>query len=228
MLNSLSAEAHSKVENDENFREKFTSEEEIDSFVVSVDIRRSTELMLKARSPRLFAQFITTLCKDLEDIFKNNWAVVDKFTGDGILAFFPAFYSGKDAGFLALKAATEANEAFNRIYRDFRTSFTSVLHEVGLGTGIDYGKVHLIRMAGALTIVGQPVVYACRMGGAPAGEILLNQPAYEIISNKYAHVTSIEETVMPIKGEGGLVAYRTHLSGHPFTPAPPEWQIVSH
>jgi class 3 adenylate cyclase len=223
LLNSVSEDAHQSIEENLAFRELFTSESEVDSFVVSVDIRRSTELMLKARSPRLFAQFITTLCRDLEEIFKRNWAVVDKFTGDGILAFFPEFYTGEDAGYLALKAASEANAAFAKRYKEFRTSFSTVLRDVGLGTGIDFGRVHLVRMAGALTIVGQPVVYACRMGGAPAGRILLNQPAYEVIAAKYPHLTVIEESVIDIKGEGALIAYDAQLSAKKYEPVSPSW-----
>lgn len=223
LLSSVSVEAHESIEGDEQFRRMFSSDQEVNAFVVSVDIRRSTELMLKARSPKLFADFITTLCNDLEDIFKSNWAVVDKFTGDGILAFFPEFYSGPDAGYLALRASKLANEAFARRYMEYRTSFTTILKDVGLGTGIDYGSVHQVRMAGALTIVGQPVVYACRMGGAPAGRILLNQPAYEVISERYENLTTIVESHIQIKAEGDLVAYDVQLSSKAFTPSVPPW-----
>lgn len=91
LLNSVTEKAHDSILEDEAFRGTFSSEGESKAFVVSVDIRRSTELMLKARTPRLFADFITTLCAKIEYIFKENWGVVDKFTGDGILAFFPKF-----------------------------------------------------------------------------------------------------------------------------------------
>ena len=180
--------------------------------------------MLKARSPKLFAGFITTLCSDLERIFKDNWAIVDKFTGDGILAFFPEFFSGPDAGYHALRASRQANEAFIRRYKEFRTSFSTVLNDVGLGIGIDFGKIHLLRMAGALTIVGQPVVYACRMGGAPAGHTLLNQPAYEVVAERYAHLTTIEESQITIKAEGNLIAYDVKLTGKAFSPASAKWR----
>lgn len=223
LLDSVSSDAHDEIESSEDFRKRFGSDQEVSAFVVSVDIRRSTELMLKARSPKLFADFITTLCNDLERIFKVNCAVVDKFTGDGILAFFPEFFSGDDAGYFALRSARMANEAFEKRYNEFRSSFTSVLRDVGLGTGIDYGKVHLVRMAGALTIVGQPVVYACRLGGAPAGSVLLNQPAYEVVNEKYPHLTVIEETAINIKSEGALICYDVQLASKKFDPAMPSW-----
>ncbi len=70
---------------------------------MSIDIRRSTDLMLKAREPRLFADFVTGLCSKLKNLIVNNYGVFDKFTGDGVLAFFPDFYSGPDAGLLAVR-----------------------------------------------------------------------------------------------------------------------------
>ena len=222
LLNCISDLAHEKVIADPAFRSAFENES-VKAFVVSVDIRRSTELMLKARTPKLFADFITTLCGDLEEIFKTNLGVVDKFTGDGILAFFPIFYSGNDAGYLALKASKEANAAFDRRYREFRASFSTVLKDVGLGVGIDYGEVHLVRMAGALTIVGKPVVYACRLGGAPAGQILLNQPAYEEIEKNYQNFTTSEEVAISIKGDGELIVYQVKLSEKPFRCVLPDW-----
>ena len=48
-----------------NFQDKFLNEDTCYAYVMSVDIRRSTELMLKARSPQLYAEFITELCARL-------------------------------------------------------------------------------------------------------------------------------------------------------------------
>lgn len=223
LLNSTNTAAHDKLINDESFRLLFAPTEEVSAFVVSVDIRRSTELMLKARSPKLFSGFITTLCTELDDIFKNNWAVVDKFTGDGMLAFFPEFYSGEDAGYHALKAAKECITSFVASYRKHRPTFNCVLRDIGLGIGIDYGKVHIVRMAGALTIVGQPVVYACRLSSCPPNRILLNQPAFEIISDKYAHVTTTTETSLEINHDGSLVCYDITLKGKEHLPKVPTW-----
>ena len=192
-------------------------------FAMSVDIRRSTDLMLKARTPQAFATFITGLCKDLMDVVRNNHGVVDKFTGDGILCFFPEFFSGKDSGYYALAAADECHGTFNKHYRAHRGSFQSVLKDVGLGIGVDYGECHLVQVAGNLTIVGAPVVYACRLGGAPAGKTLLNQPAYEAISKRHVGCVLLDETSIEIKHEGVLVAYAATLSRSNYDPAPPAW-----
>jgi len=93
---------------------------------------------------------------------KNHFGIFDKFTGDGILAFFPEFFTGKRCRYHGVAAAHEATTIFAKCYKDHRPSFKSVLTDVGLTAGIDYGPVHLVRVADGLTVVGEPVVYACR------------------------------------------------------------------
>jgi class 3 adenylate cyclase len=223
LLDRVSPEAANVLLDSEGLRKEFLGDEARLLFAMSVDIRRSTDLMLKARTPQAFALFITKLCKDLMDVVRNHNGVVDKFTGDGILCFFPEFFSGKDAGYYALAAADACHATFAKHYQAHRNSFTSVLKDVGLGIGVDYGECHLVQVAGNLTIVGSPVVYACRLGGAPAGLTLLNQPAYQIISERHGGCVLLEETSIDIKHEGVLVAYAATLSRSGFAPSPPAW-----
>jgi hypothetical protein len=223
LLDRVSTLAGEKLISDSDFKKKFFDQKNCNAYVVSVDIRRSTELMLKARKPELFADFISTLCQQLEVIIKNNFGVFDKFTGDGVLSFFPEFYSGKDAGYLALLAPQLCQEKFNELYKQFRGSFSTVLRDVGLGIGIDYGPVHLLRVAGGLTVVGSPVVYACRLSGAPPGQIFLNQPASEEILSKYGGLCYSDEVDLEIKHEGTVLAYNVKLTRKDFKPVEPEW-----
>jgi class 3 adenylate cyclase len=224
LLPCVCAEAADVLLDSERLRTEFFSNEPRLLFAMSVDIRRSTDLMLKARTPQAFATFITTLCKDLMGVVRNNHGVVDKFTGDGILCFFPEFFSGPDAGYYALAAADGCHSTFDSHYRAERNSFQSVLKDVGLGIGVDYGECPLVQVAGGLTIVGAPVVYACRFGGAPAGKTYLNQPAYEAISKRHGGVVLLDETSIDIKHEGLLVAYAATLSrGGDYKPAQPAW-----
>ncbi|MCZ6562298.1 MAG: adenylate/guanylate cyclase domain-containing protein [Deltaproteobacteria bacterium] len=201
----------------------FLGQHESPSFVMSIDIRRSTELMLKARSPESFATFITDLCIDLMEIIKQSYGVVDKFTGDGVLAFFPEFYSGKDAAYYAISAADKCHAAFKDHYLRCRKTFKSILIDVGLGIGIDFGKVHLVQIAGGLTVVGEPVVYACRLSGAPASLTLLNQPAYELVIDKFSAYCSITDTCLEVKYEGNMLAYEVKRNSKDYLPTVPDW-----
>ena len=101
------------------------------------------------------------------------------------------FFSGEDAGYRVVKAAEECHAAFTQHYSANRKCFTTILKDTGLGIGIDYGKVRLVRVRGELTVVGTPVVYSCRLGGAKAGHTLLNQPAYEEVFERYTPTAAL-------------------------------------
>ena len=221
--------------------ESLLPKEEIDAFVLSIDIRRSTELMLKAIDPVDFANFLLTLSKYLkETVFLYN-GIFEKFTGDGILACFPTKFCGDDAGFFAICAAQESHQEFAGYYQKYRNIFKSVLLDVGLGIGIDYGKISIAYANGSLTIVGEPVVYACRLNGAPPGMTYLNQQAYvEILRHPLSKSLCIKDARIDIKHEGNLLAYSVMLhnlkrndlaepqwlkSINPITP--PTWSVVS-
>ncbi len=193
---------------------------------MSIDIRRSTEMMLKAKNERLYAEFITSLCQELCAIILDNYGVFDKFTGDGILAFFPDFYSGPEAIYYALKAAEDCHKAFNVHYKANRHCFMTVLNEVGLGIGIDCGKAYLANINNDLTIVGSPVVYACRMSGAKYGETLLNQPAFELLGEKYSEYCEFTETELELKHEGRVLAYQVKFHHKPLDISPPNWDVL--
>lgn len=193
------------------FREKLLGGHACKSFVLSVDIRRSTELMLKARMPQLYANFITELAVALRDIVIEYQGIFDKFTGDGILAFFPDFYSGEDAGLRAVACADKCHAVFKALYERSRHCFQVVPIAIGLGVGIDYGETHLVTVGDGLTVVGVPVVYACRIGGAPAGTTLLNQPAFEQLFPKYSAQCRFTESKFEAKHEGDLLVYSVRL-----------------
>ena len=170
------------------------------------------------------SDFITSLCAKLTGIILDNYGVFDKFTGDGILAFFPDFYSGQDSPYWAIKAAHECHNYFSMHYREKRSYFKSVLMDVGLGIGIDYGESHLVKTQDGLTVIGTPVVYACRMSGAKAGQTLLNQPAYEVTSRKFAEYVNFQESEIDIKREGRTLAYVATLSENTYEPKLPDWR----
>lgn len=216
-------EARDKLLSDDTFRNLFEDSQSCDSVVVSIDIRRSTELMLKARKPELFSKFITELSQKLSEVIISNYGVFDKFTGDGILAFFPIFYSGEHAIIRALKAAEECHKVFFEHYNNSRGCFNVFIKDTGLGIGIDYGNVTLVNTRNELTVVGIPVVYACRMSGAKAGDTLLNQPAIEEIARLCHNFIKISETEIDIKHEGTAIAYKVEIHQNAFNIPKPIW-----
>jgi class 3 adenylate cyclase len=226
ILLSVEGAAQERLLADDSFADLFAKDNCL-SYVMSVDIRKSTDLMLKAVRPRDFAEFIRNLCDGLREIVLSNHGVFDKFTGDGILAFFPDFYSGDDAGFLAVKASAECHAVFAQTYADHMDCFTTARRDAGLGIGIDYGQVDLVTNFGGLTVVGPPVVYACRFGSAPAGTTLLNRQAYRWIFQQYSAYCTFVATTVHIKNEGDFAAYQVTLNGKEYHLKPPPWVISS-
>lgn len=223
LLSRVAGAAQAKILQDPTFRAKFSEEAPCDAFVLSIDIRRSTELMLKAREPKLYATFITTLAAKLRQCVLDNYGVFDKFTGDGILAFFPIFFSGVDAGFRAVTTAARCHRTFDEHYSTHRHCFLAILKETGLGIGLDYGRVQIVEVGGEVSVVGPPVVYACRMAGAKAGETLVNQPAYEQLLERYAAIFDFKTSEIQIKHDGATLAYSVEVNGKYFLPQQPPW-----
>lgn len=223
ILTRISEDGRKKLLDSSEFQALFKNSNKCDTVVVSIDIRRSTELMLKARTPELFSKFITELSFKLSQIIISNFGIFDKFTGDGILAFFPKFYSGDEAIIRAIKASNECHIIFRDHYNNSKDCFNVFIKDVGLGIGIDYGNVTLVNTQSELTVVGIPVVYACRFSGASAGETLINQPAREEILRLCPTLASFQESEISIKNEGTALGYNVSLNEAAFNLQKPNW-----
>lgn len=204
----------------EEFRRKIDTT--CEAYVLCIDVRRSTDLMLKAKSPSDFSSFITGLTSKLKDVVKSNYGIYDKFTGDGVLAFYPRFFSGDDAGLRAVETANECHACFSEHYLEHRSAFQAVLKSTGLGIGIDYGLCDLRRSGTDLTLIGTPVVYACRLAGAPAGTTLVNQPAFEALMN-YSDLLNFTETSLFFKGDGDMIVYDVKRNQKRWKATTPKW-----
>lgn len=206
LVDRVRKEAKEKILHDEEFSKELLKEELRESFVLSIDIRRSTELMLNAIEPQYFAELMIKLESALSDIIKLNNGIFEKFTGDGILAFFPKFFTGNDAGYYCLRAAIQSHKAFNVIYEKYRSQFKITLLETGLGIGIDFGQIWISTVTTSMNIIGDPVVYACRMSGAPAGKTYINNRAFHELERIYRGHIKTKEAVINITNVGNCMA----------------------
>ena len=169
--------------------------------VISIDIRNSTELMLKANSSDDFNAFITELVEEMIKCIKKNYGIFEKFTGDGILACFPCFYSGTDSCGYAINSAYECHEIFENKYKKYHKNFIAAINNTGLGIGIDYGGISFKIISKSVYIIGKPVVYACRMGGIEGGNTAINIQVYEEIYDKLNGVKVYPEKLLLKTGE---------------------------
>lgn len=223
LLERVGEAAQHRLLDDADFRGLFASDKPIAAYVLAIDIRSSTDLMLNARSPRLYAEFTLSLAQALKTVIVENYGIVDKFTGDGLLAFFPEFFAGNDAGYFTLRAAQQAHDLFGSLYAAHRSSFVVVSQGIGLGIGIDYGVVQIVQLAMDVSVVGTPVVYARRMAGAATGVTLLNQPAFEKLSVMHADALEFKPTQVETRQKDLFLAYAARLRDTAEEPVDPEW-----
>jgi len=226
VITRVNEDARQKLFESEKFAALFSERSECDAIVMSMDIRRSTELMLTAVSPELYAEFITTLTEKLSDCITDNFGVFEKFTGDGVLAFFPDFYSGDDAFLFALRAASCCHQIFVDHFDQYSEFFSVDMTQTGLGIGIDSGKISLTTINGDLSIVGAPVVYACRYSAAPAGKTFLTEDAYVIAKDIPGTSMHFAAVSVNIKHKGDFPAYEITSEGDFSSLQKPDWDLL--
>ncbi len=226
IITRVNEEARQKLFDSQKFASLFTERSECDAFVISVDIRRSTELMLTAVSSELYAEFITTLTEKLSDCITDNFGIFEKFTGDGVLAFFPDFYSGDDALLFALRTSAQCHKVFIDHFGLYNEYFSVDIAQTGLGIGIDTGRISLTTINGDLSIVGTPVVYACRYSAAPAGKTFLTERAYIQAKDVPGSGLQFSPVTVEIKHEGNAPAYEIISSGNLLSLQKPDWDLL--
>ena len=76
ILPRICLQAQENLLTSEKFKNLFEDGKNCECVVVSIDIRRSTELMLKAKSPKLFSTFITQLSNLLSIAIIENFGIL--------------------------------------------------------------------------------------------------------------------------------------------------------
>lgn len=92
-----------------------------------------------------------------------------------------------------------------------------------MGIGIDYGKTNITRINNEVTLVGSPVVYACRLSGADAYTTLFNQSAKDAIISLASENVNIIEMEKDIEHEGIIIAYKLEIKWFPILLRKPSW-----
>lgn len=161
--------------------------ESVEMIVMSADIRKSTRVMRETVDFKRFADIISGFVSSAARFIRwgNGW--FDKFTGDGMLAYWIVDQPGSYRKHLesALQASYHIISTMkNDVMRDLKANSHNFPAGVGLSIGLDSGPTYLVKVAGNLTIVGHPVVGAVRMCNAAANpwELMCNLQVGERIA----------------------------------------------
>ncbi len=222
LLFRISSEMQRHVLSEEKIYSLLSVNKQIPSSVLSIDIRKSSAMMLKTTSENYFS-FIRELMETLIDYIKRNYGIFEKFTGDGLIAFFPREFTGKDAIFHTVKAAQQCVHFFSKYLEKTSKIFGAILDDFGLCAGIDYGNICVYVLNTQINIVGTPVVYACRMSGHTKNSVVINNGAKAEMANNPSYKLELDPIVVDVKHEGKLVGYLVKTDVNSLNFKKPTW-----
>jgi len=133
---------------------------------------------------------------------------------------YSLFYSGENVVIRCCITSKLCYDFFTDYYKRHRNKFKINL-KTGLGIGIDYGAAKLVRVNDDPTIVGVPVVYACRLSNAPSGHTYNNQSAYQKLKNSEINFKEIDFEI----NNQGIVTVYDLLELGTGNIKPPNWYI---
>src|SRR5262249_4926419 len=129
------------------------------------DIRSFTTLTEASEPSDVVALLNEYLAAMVEVIFKYD-GIVDKFIGDGILAWWGAFTPGQNHALLAAQASLEMQERLKELNAKWaKKGWKTIAIGVGLNTGeVIFGNIGSGKKI-EFTVIGDPVNLASRLEG---------------------------------------------------------------
>jgi adenylate cyclase len=161
----------------ERFAERFPGGVEMEISILFADIRGSTPLAEKMET-REFSQLIHRFYLAGTKPLYSNGALIEKFVGDGLTAFFAPAFAGSNHALTAIKAGKEILHATG--HGPGKSPWIPV--GIGLNTGVAY--IGSMKMEGGhteITILGDVVNTTARLcSEAGPGEVLIGKDAMEM------------------------------------------------
>lgn len=161
----------------ERFAERFPGGAEVEVSILFADIRGSTPLAEKMET-REFSELIHRFyLAGTKALYSNN-AMIEKFVGDGLAAFFAPAFAGPNHAQTAIKAGKDILRATG--HGEGKTPWVPV--GIGVNTGVAY--IGSMKMEGGrtdITILGDVVNTTARLSSeAGPGEILVAESTMDM------------------------------------------------
>ncbi|MBE0635478.1 adenylate/guanylate cyclase domain-containing protein [Candidatus Bipolaricaulota bacterium] len=154
--------------------------------VLFVDIRGFTGFA-EHRDPKDVVAVLNRTLTELVVPLRVYRGILDKYIGDGFLAFFEPERAEADAAQRAVDAALVMQQAFANLWKH---APSADLRSLGLGIGISVGRVIVgnVGTSDAMdyTVIGDAVNVAARLQGlARAGEILMSDRVHALLNDTH-------------------------------------------
>lgn len=164
------------------------------------DIRNFTSVA-ETQWPEEVVVTLNTYLDIQTKVIHENGGVVDKFIGDGIMAFF----TGNDMVANALKASTKIQQEVDQMNKK-RKKNNEIILEIGIGIATGVAVMGSIGSADRMdyTAIGDTVNLAARLCGvAGPNEILVSET---VVTRMNGKVKAVSAGKIPIKGKAERVA----------------------
>jgi class 3 adenylate cyclase len=180
--------------------------------ILFVDVRGYTHFA-ELHDPQRVVATLNRVLSTLTPAIRLHGGVLDKYLGDGFLAFFLALPGFADPARRAIDAACEMQRAYAELYR---SASGQDLQGMGIGIGISAGQVILGNVGSRdlmdFTVIGDTVNVAARLQAtAVSGEVLITESAFRAIVDVDSTERQLE---IELRGRKAAVAVRAVRSPH--------------
>jgi adenylate cyclase len=127
---------------------------------------RNFTTLTERSDPAELIQLLNEYLAEMTDVIFKHDGVVDKFIGDGILAYWGAFTPGKNHALLAARASLEMLVRLERLNQRWAAQGRNT---IAIGIGLNTGEVIFGNVGSGkkieFTVIGDPVNLASRLEG---------------------------------------------------------------
>ena len=212
-------------------RNKFDNTSKIensdDLVVMAIDIRKSTFYLENSLKPKYFVKLLEEINKSIICIVKKYYGLINKFTGDGFIVFFPKFYSGENYLLLSLLCSKKIIVTTKSIFESNEEYYHKFPVSPGIGIGMDIGKADLLKVNYEATYIGRCVVNACRICRYSINEILVNSLLKaEINRNEEIELDQCIGRGIPYKDNPEIKVYSITVNNVLKDEIKPKWSLT--
>ena len=194
---------------------------------IAIDIRKSTFYLENSLETKYFVKLLEEINKSVLDIVQKYYGIINKFTGDGFIVFFPKFYSGENYLLLSLLCSKEIIAMTKSIFESNEEYYHKFPVSPGIGIGMDIGKADLLTVNNEATYIGRCVVNACRICGYSINEILVNSLLkVEINRNQEIELDQCIGRGIPYKDNPEIKVYSITVNNVLNDEIKPKWSLT--
>ena len=209
------------------WKEYQNDEDKSNIVAMSIDIRKSTFYLENSKQARYFVKLLEEINNVIINSVNKHCGIIDKFTGDGFIVFFPKFFTGDKYLLLSLLCATEIIQEVQKVFNSNEEYYYKYPNATEIGIGLDVGNADLLKVNNKVTYIGRCVVNACRICGYSTNEVLGNSlMKAEINKSGEIELNECESRGIPYKDNPEIKVYSIIINNAFDSSYLPQWSLT--